>query len=151
ARKGGGNSPENVRVEEKDKGEWEKFKPKPFNDMQKGMLTAFNRYVCYIKPEKGNKQAYDQFVEVKYARARTYFEAQHWEEAAVIFRDIALNHSDHDSAIYAAQLYLESINVTGSKTEPPRPECFTEMGEDVPAFLELYCGEGKYEDNKEQC
>jgi tetratricopeptide (TPR) repeat protein len=151
-KKGKGLGPKNVRGAEESKGgEWEKFKPKDFTDMQKGMIQAFNRYVCYIKPPEGNKQAYDQYVEVKYARARTYFEAQHWEEAALGFRDVALNHTDHDSSIYAAQLYLESINVIGSKTEPPRPACFEEMGNDVPAFLELFCEGPKYEENKEQC
>ena len=37
------------------KGEWEKFKPKDFTDSQKGMVTAFNRYVCYIKPAAGRQ------------------------------------------------------------------------------------------------
>ena len=115
------------------------------------MILAFNLYVGYFKPPAGNKQAYDQYVEVKYARARTYFEAQHWQEAALAFRDVALNHSDHDSAIYAAQLYLESLNVLGSKSDPPRPACFSDMGDDVGAFLELFCSEAKYEENKEQC
>ncbi len=150
-KKGAGMAPDSVRGAEKKEGEWEKFKPKDFTEMQKGMIQAFNRYVCYIKPKEGDKKAYDQFVEVKYARARTYFEAQHWDEAAIGFRDVALNHSDHDSAIYAAQLYLESVNVLGSKSEPPKPECFMEMGDDVPAFLELFCDEKKYEENKEQC
>ena len=150
-KKGKGLGPTGARVEEGAKNEWEKFKPKEFTDMQKGMIQAFNRYVCYIKPPEGNKQAYDQYVEVKYARARTYFEAQHWEEASLAFRDVALNHADHDSAIYAAQLYLESVNVLGSKTDPPRPSCYEDMGNDVPAFLELFCTEDKYEDNKEQC
>jgi tetratricopeptide (TPR) repeat protein len=31
--------------------------PKPLTDAQKGMLTAFNRYVCYIKPGTGDKEA----------------------------------------------------------------------------------------------
>ena len=57
--------------------------PRSFTDNQKGMITAFNRYICYIKPTEGDKQADEQYVEVKYARARTYFEAQHWEEAAL--------------------------------------------------------------------
>jgi TolA-binding protein len=149
-KKGKGMAPDSVRGE-KEAEDWEKFKPKDFSDMQKGMIQAFNRYVCYIKPKEGDKKAYDQFVEVKYARARTYFEAQHWEEAAIAFRDVALNHSDHDSAIYAAQLYLESVNVLGSKSKPTKPECFSELGDDVPAFLELYCDEKKYEENKEQC
>lgn len=152
-RKGKGLGPKGA--DEKDRearaGEWEKFKPKPLTDMQKGMVTAFNRYVCYVKPPKGDKDAEEQYVEVKYARARTYFEAQHWEEAALAFRDVAINHSDKDAGIYAAQLYLEAINVLGSRAEPPRPVCFDEMGKDVPVFLELYCKGAKADDNKEQC
>ena len=74
---------------------------------QKGMITAFNRYVCYIQPDKANKEAAAQHTEVKYARARTYFEAQHWEEAALAFRDVAINHADKDAGIFAAQLYLD--------------------------------------------
>jgi TolA-binding protein len=150
-KKGMGLGPKGARQEESKKGEWDKLKPKDFTSQQKGMLQAFNRYVCYIKPPEGNKQAHDQYVEVKYARARTYFESQHWEEAAVAFRDIALNHATHDSAIYAAQLFLESVNVLGSKADPPRPLCYDDLGEDVPAFLELFCADKKYEENKEQC
>jgi hypothetical protein len=60
-----------------------KYAPKEFTDNQKGMVTAFNRYICYIKPAANDKEAQEQYVEVKYARARTYFEAQHWEEAAL--------------------------------------------------------------------
>ena len=37
-----------------------KFAPKDFTDNQKGMLTAFNRYVCYIKPPAGDKEAKEQ-------------------------------------------------------------------------------------------
>lgn len=133
------------------KSEWEKFKPKDFTPMQQGMITAFNRYVCYIQPPAGDKKAEEQYVEVKYARARTYFEAQHWSEAAIAFRDIALNHSDKDAAIYASQLYLEALNVVGSKTEPPKPACFGEMAKDVPKFLDLYCKADKYTENKENC
>ena len=152
-RKGKGLGPKGA--DEKDRearaGEWEKFKPKPLTDMQKGMVNAFNRYVCYVKPAKDDKDAQEQYVEVKYGRARIYFEAQHWEEAAIAFRDVAINHADRDAGIYAAQLYLEAINVLGSRAEPPRPECFDEMGKDVPTFLELYCKGSKAEDNKEQC
>ncbi len=152
-RKGKGLGPTGAGEKEREakKGEWEKFKPKPFSDLQKGMIQAFNRYVCYIQPPKGDKEAEEQYVEVKYARARTYFEAQHWEEAALGFRDVALNHADKDAGIFAAQLYLESLNVLGGRAEPPRPACFEDMAKDVPAFLELYCKGSKYEDNKEQC
>lgn len=151
-KKGKGLGPKGAKAEDqKGKSEWEKFKPKDFTALQKGMIQAFNRYVCYIKPKEGDKEALEQYIDVKYARARTYFEAQHWEEAALGFRDIALNHSNADAGIFAAQLYLEAINVLGSKAEPPRPTCFTDMANDVPAFLELYCKDKKAEDNKDQC
>ncbi|NRA35628.1 MAG: hypothetical protein HRU17_20065 [Polyangiaceae bacterium] len=152
-RKSGGHGPTGASKKDKESktGQWEKIKPKPFDEMQKGMLTAFNRYICYILPPKGNKEAEEQYVEVKYARARTYFEAQHWEEAAVAFRDIAINHSDQEASLFAAQLYLESLNVLGAKAEPPRPTCFDDMAGDVPVFLKLFCEGSKFEDNKEQC
>jgi len=152
-RKGKGLGPKGADESDREakKGEWEKFKPKPLTDMQKGMVNAFNRYVCYVKPQKDDKDALEQYVEVKYGRARIYFEAQHWEEAALAFRDVAINHADKDAGIYAAQLYLEAINVLGARAEPPRPACFDEMGKDVPTFLELYCKGSKAEDNKEQC
>jgi TolA-binding protein len=152
-RKGKGLAPTRADVGGKDKkaNEWEKFKPREFTDMQKGMIGAFNRYVCYIQPPAGNKQAEEQYVEVKYARARTYFEAQHWAEAAIAFRDIALNYKDQDAAIYAGQLYLEAVNVLGSKNEPPKPACFEEMSKDVPKFIENFCSPDKYAEEKENC
>ena len=138
-RKGKGLGPKGASKEDQEakKGEWEKFKPKDLTDMQKGMIKAFDRYVCYITPDKGDKEAEEQYVDVKYARARTYFEAQHWEEAALGFRDVAIAHADKDAGIYAAQLYLEAINVLGSRAEPPRPSCFSDMAGDVPIFLDL--------------
>jgi len=152
-RKGKGLGPKGASETDRasSKGEWEKFKPKDFTPAQKGMVQAFNRYVCYIKPKAGDKEAEEQYVEVKYARARTYFEAQHWEEAALGFRDIALNYPKHDSGIFAAQLYLEAVNVLGAKADPPRPTCFDDMSADVPKFLENFCKGDSFEENKEQC
>ena len=131
--------------------EAEKFKPKAFTVNQTGMITAFNRYVCYIKPKEGDKQALEQYIEVKYARARTYFEAQHWEEAAIGFRDVAVTYPDKDVGIYAAQLYLESLNVLGTHSDPPKPACFDSMAQDVPLFLKLYCEGANFQKNQEQC
>ena len=153
-RKGGGNLPKEAKgAKGKEKeGEAKKFAPHEFTDEQKGMLTAFNRYVCYIKPPQNDRDALEQYVEVKYARARTYFEAQHWEEAAAAFRDVGMNHADLDAGLYGAQLYLEAINVIGSKIESPRPSCYDDMEKDVPKFIELYCTEGKKKTaNADQC
>ncbi len=153
-RKGAGNLPgQGKKQTEGDKKAEEnaKLQPKPLTDNQKGMLTAFNRYICYIKPAPGDAAGADQLVEVKYARARTYFEAQHWEEAATAFREIAINFADKDVGIYAAQLYLESVNVLGASSNPPRPSCYDEMGADVPKFIDLYCTGEKAKKNEEQC
>ena len=151
-RKGKGLGPKGATAKkDKKKSQWEKLKPKKMTDLQKGMVTAFNRYVCYITPSKGDAKAKEQYVEVKYARARTYFEAQHWEEAALGFRDVALNHSDQEAGIFAANLYLEALNVLGSEADPPRPSCFDDMAKDVPKFLDLYCKGSKFEDNQDEC
>jgi tetratricopeptide (TPR) repeat protein len=134
------------------------LKPKELIPLQKGMISAFNRYICYIHPGRADDKGQEQLVEVKFARARTFFEAQHWEEAAVAFRDIAMNHTDRDAGIYAAQLYLESANVMAthanaveSKPTGERLGCFEDMERDVPKFIELYCSADKLKKNDEQC
>src|SRR5690606_10233659 len=95
-------------------------------------------------------EAEEQYVEVKYGRARIYFEPQHWEEAALGFRDIALNHSDKDAGIFAAQLYLEAMNVLGANAEPPRPSCVADMSKDVAGYVADYCSGDEFEHNEAQ-
>jgi tetratricopeptide (TPR) repeat protein len=151
-KKGSGNLPGQKDSKDKAKqaeAEKEKLKPKDMSENQKGMVQAFNRYICYIKPAANDNAGQEQLVEVKYARARTYFEAQHWEEAAIGFRDIAMNNADRDVGIYAAQLYLESVNVLGSHFQ--KTSCFDDMEQDVPKFIELYCQGDKATKNAEQC
>jgi tetratricopeptide (TPR) repeat protein len=150
AKKGSGNLP----GQKKDKAaqaaeDKEKLKPKEMTENQKGMVQAFNRYICFIHPPANDNAGQEQLVEVKYARARTYFESQHWEEAGYGFRDIALNNSDRDVGIYAAQLYLESVNVLGSNFG--KTSCFDDMEKDVPKFIELYCQGDKATKNADQC
>jgi tetratricopeptide (TPR) repeat protein len=155
AKKGSGNLPgqaDSKAPKDKkaaDEAAKQALKPKDMTDSQKGMVSAFNKYICYIKPGSGDSAGQDQLVEVKYARARTYFEAQHWDEAAVGFRDIAINNADKDVGIYAAQLYLESVNVMGSNFG--KTSCFDDMSTDVPKFIELYCSADKLAKNQEQC
>jgi hypothetical protein len=146
-RKGTGNMP----GQRDPKAQKESLARKEMTPAQKGMLQAFNRYVCYIKPSDNDAKAKEQYVEVKYARARTYFEAHQWEEAAAGFRDIALNHSDTDAGIYAAQLYLESLNVMGSNVEPRKPQCIDEMADSLPKIVTAYCDGSKASRNADQC
>lgn len=73
----------------------------------------------------------------EYVRARTYFEAQRWVEAARGFRAFAFERSDQDDGIYAVQLYLESLDVLAARAG--RPQCYEDMIRDVPPLHDLYC------------
>ena len=83
-----------------------------------------------------------------YARARRLFQARHWAEAARGLREVALEHSDAEVGIYAAQLYIEALNILG--THAGRPDCFDDMGRDIGRFRELYCQAHRHE-HEEQC
>ncbi len=155
-RKGTGNLPGQDEEKKKKGGKTEPvnkdvFKAKDYTAEQKGMLTAFNRYLCYITPDATNKEAMDQHVEVKYARARTQFESRHWEEAALGFRDVAMNHSDKEVGVFAANLYLEATNILGTRMDPPKSACIDDIAKDTPQFIKLYCEGARKAQNEEQC
>ncbi len=127
------------------------LKPRPLTDQQRGMIAAFDRYACTIHPDAKDAAGQEQLVEVKWARARTYFEARHWEEAAAAFREIAFAFAERAASVDAAELYLESLNALGTHADPPRPACFDDMTQDVPKLLALYCGADKAKQNEEHC
>ncbi len=130
---------------------WAKLAPRPIAELERNMIGAFDRYLCWLEPAAGDRAAEEQEVEVEFARARTYYEARHWEEAALGFRHIALAHPKHDAGIYAAQLYLECMNVLGTHREPRRGGCVDEMARDVPAIAKLYCNSSRSDVPTEQC
>lgn len=80
--------------------------------------------------------------------ARVYFEAEHWVEAAKMYRPIAFEHPDSDVGIYASQLYLECLNVLG--THAHRPSCYADMARDVPGLHDAYCTKRRNQ-NQEMC
>ena len=103
-----------------------------FTDLESGMIAAFQRYVCFV-PDS------EDLAQIKYRRARIYYEANHFEEAAVLFRDIAYNHQQSELAEYAANLYLDCLNVLGSQREPNRPECLATIESEIDPMTQLYC------------
>jgi tetratricopeptide (TPR) repeat protein len=119
---------------------WEQLKPHELSAAQQQMIEAFDRFVCIVEPPSQAGEARDRYVEVKYARARTYFEAQNWEEAAVGFRDITLNHSDHESAPFASQLWLEALNVMFRFAEPKRHACLDDLSSATAQVAAKFCG-----------
>jgi tetratricopeptide (TPR) repeat protein len=110
-----------------------KFRPKELTPLQEGMLEAFNRYVCYVD------QA-DDLATIKYRRARIYYEANRFEEAAVLFRDIAFNHKDSELAEYAANLYLDCLNILGTQIAEPRVACVQELSTSIDPMSASFCG-----------
>ncbi len=131
--------------DEPEQSEEDKYKKRPFTQLEQGMLRAFSRYVCFV-----NKS--DDLAQVKYRRARIFYEANHYEEAAVVFRDIAWNHRESDLAEYAANLYLDSLNILGTKTEPVRTECVDELGDAIDPLSDFYCKtESAREEHSDLC
>ncbi len=101
-----------------------------FQPTEQGMLNAFQRFVCFVNQSEERPQ-------VKYRRARIYYEANHFEEAAVIFRDIAFNHPQHELAEFAANLYLDSLNAISRRDG--RVSCVTEIKNNIEPMFQLYC------------
>jgi tetratricopeptide (TPR) repeat protein len=121
------------------------FRPKEFSPTEQGMLNAFQRYVCFVPDSEDLPQ-------IKYRRARIYYETNHFEEASVLFKDIAFNHKDTDLGVYAANLYMDSLNVLGTYSEPKRPSCYDDMNTSIEPLYGLYCeGADKHEQNAELC
>jgi tetratricopeptide (TPR) repeat protein len=109
-----------------------KFKPKDFSPLESGMLHAYQRYVCFV-PDS------EDLPTIKYRRARIYYETNHFEEAAVLFKDIAFNYVNSDLAVFAANLYLDSLNVIGTYSDPARPACYDDMNDAIEPMFGLYC------------
>ena len=119
--------------------------PRDLSPQEEGMLHAFQRYVCFV-PDG------DDLVTVKYRRARIYYEANRYQEASLLFKDIAWNHRDSELAVYAANLYLDSLNVMGSQMEPKRTECIQEIGSSIDPLWGFYCDtEAAYDQHQELC
>ncbi|MFO0693535.1 MAG: tetratricopeptide repeat protein [Polyangiales bacterium] len=109
------------------------FARREFTQLEQGMLRAFSNYVCVA-----GAQAEDM-AQIKYRRARIYYEANAYEEAALLFRDIAYNHRDSEYSEYAANLYLDCLNIIGTRRTPNVPECVDEIEANIEPMSSLYC------------
>ena len=120
--------------------------PKAMSAAQSSMFGAFTRFVCYIKPEPGSKSYsddMDRLIEVKYRRAFLLYEAQHWDEAAVAFRQIAYDYIDHEQAIIAAKMYFDSEARVLQYSDPERPACRANMFDEVDKLRQSFCDENR--------
>ena len=160
-RKSSGNLPKLNKDEAKKaaaEAEEAKLKPKELTDQQKGMISAFNRYICYIHPAANDQQGNDQLVEVKFARARTFFEGaalggsgrcvpRHRDEQL----ESRFGHLRRAALPRERQRRGRSRERGHGKPPGPRTACYDDMARDVPKFIELYCSADKIKKNEEQC
>ncbi len=82
----------------------EDFAPKDIPEVQQKMLDAFETYIKYVPNSP-------ELVTIKYRKARTLYEYNHFKDAAPLFKDIAKNHQDSDLAVYSANLLFDCDNV----------------------------------------
>jgi len=79
-------------------------KPIEISEKLQKMLAAFDVYIKYVPDAP-------ELVQIKYNRARIYYEHNRFADAAPTFDDVATNHSKHELAVYAANLYLDCLNI----------------------------------------
>jgi hypothetical protein len=108
------------------------FTPRAFTPLQQKLVDVAKAYRC----QGSSKGDPSQLEDVSYELGRTYFETQHWEEAAAIFHVVAMEKADVSE--YAAQLALESMNVLASQLH--RAECSEELGPRVTLYRQHLCG-----------
>lgn len=120
--------------------------PKAMEEKQAKMVGAFDRFVCYVKPEpasKTYKEDVEKLIEIKHRRGFIYYEAQHWDEAAEAFKEVAFSHPEHEYGVLDAGFYLDSVVRIYLYADPARSNCGMQMGDDVDKLVGLYCDKDK--------
>lgn len=79
-------------------------KPLPIPAPKQALADACERYLTYV-PD-GDKR-----VEIAYKAAQIHYRYNHFDKAVQQFAAIALEHPDHELAVYAAHLVLDSYNI----------------------------------------
>jgi tetratricopeptide (TPR) repeat protein len=110
------------------------FRPRRLSDPQSRLAALLQQVSCAPSSPPEDRVA------AAYRRARLYYEANRFVEAAILFRAIARRNADSDLAEFAVNLYLDCLNVLGSRSEPARPECLDRLAAEVPVLRGQYCG-----------
>ena len=122
--------------------------PRDLNAREQGMLRAFTRYVCFVSPTNTQRSPEGEdprtvMLTIKYRRAYVYYVANHFEEAATLFKDVAETSAEapdpENLREIAADLYLDSLNVMGDMWNPQRPACYDAMSAALPDLMTRFC------------
>ncbi len=120
--------------------------PKDMTAYQAKMVGAFDRFVCYVKPDaasKSYKEDQEKLIEIKHRRGFLYYDSQHWDEAAEAFKEVAVGHPEHEYGVVDAGFYLDAVVRIYLYADPARSNCGKQMSDDVNALIGLYCDKEK--------
>ena len=80
-------------------------KPLPISDKKLKMIAAFDTYIKHVPKS-------DELVSIIYRKARIYYNHNHYDKAVKHFAVICTKYADDDLGEYAANLLLDSLNIT---------------------------------------
>lgn len=102
-------------------------------ELEGRMLVAFERFACQASDEADEAT-------VRYRLGRIYHDMRRYEEAAHLFRAIALEHPEHEVGEFAANLYLDSLAAIAAREPERRADCFAAVRSDLRPIHTSYCG-----------
>ena len=134
-----GEGPHLVSVEGEDgvSAPLETLRPRDFTATERDMLSAYTRYLCFVSDS-------EDLTRIGYRRARVHLEANHFEEAAVLFREVAYNAPGDELGQQAALHYVDALNVVG-RLEPER---FRACRGDMESAVNRFLGDSRLAENE---
>jgi TolA-binding protein len=92
------------------RGEGEKLAPRPIPDSQQKMLAAFQSFRRHVPGAP-------ELPVIIYQEGYIYYDHNRFDEAQTRFREVVDRYPTHELAIYAANLYVDSLNAQGKTAE----------------------------------
>ncbi len=86
------------------------------------MIAAFDTYIKYV-PDS------NELPNIKYRKARIYYEYNHFDEAVPLFKDIVEHHSTSDLAYYSTNLIFDCLSIM---------QKFDELQASIDEFCPMY-------------
>ncbi|MGE0787620.1 MAG: tol-pal system YbgF family protein [Sandaracinaceae bacterium] len=119
------------------------LRPRELDAEEQRMAAAFARFACVAG-------THEELPIVLYRWARLYYEANQFERAAVLFERIATHHATSEVALYAANLWLDSVGVLLERRG--NRSCATELASALDPLERGFCADpGAQAANGELC
>jgi tetratricopeptide (TPR) repeat protein len=87
-------------------------KPEPIPEKEKKMMEAFQVYLTYITDKKD-----DERTQILFFTGRLYWRHRHYDEAVKYLSQVVNEAPEHEAALFAANLLLDSLNKAGRHAE----------------------------------